>query len=199
MKTHHAIALCVLVSAFGTQASMSEDISVTRSTERTIQTPLGFGIVLNEKSSLDREWVTVHDPSIPADLVGTTGVDTAYESGRSRADFKCTSTFSVEAREALSAVEIRFLTFDVWGQHKRTLVVTEIADLAAGTHAFEAKWRLFSENEASEYYASIAYISRVRTSDGRVVEADAGKVIEEARKFSAKFTEEDLEPETEKK
>jgi hypothetical protein len=51
-----------------------------------------------------------------------------------------------------------------------------------------------SENEMSEHYASIAYIARVRTADGRVIEADPAAAVAEARKFSKKFTPLDLEP-----
>ena len=46
----------------------------------------------------------------------------------------------------------------------------------------------------SRHYASIAYISRVRTKEGRVVEADSGPIVDEAKKFSKKFTSADLEP-----
>jgi hypothetical protein len=45
-----------------------------------------------------------------------------------------------------------------------------------------------------KHYASIAYIARVRLVDGRVSEAPTDAVIEEARKFSSKFTAAQLEP-----
>jgi hypothetical protein len=83
----------------------------------------------------------------------------------------------------------------VWGERGKSLVLTEIKDFAAGTHKLEGSWSLFSENEASEYYASVAYVARVRTKDGKVVVADVRPVVEEAKKFYAKFSETDLEPE----
>ena len=87
-----------------------------------------------------------------------------------------------------------------WGDHIKTLSATKIIDLKAGeTRSFNAEWILYSGNEASEYYASIAYIARVRTKSGRVIKADPEVVIKEARKFSSKFAVSALEPKPEKK
>jgi len=102
------------------------------------------------------------------------------------------SFFSAE--RSRSAVEIRFITFDLWGSHLDTLVDTEVQDMPVGQTEVKSKWNLFDENDCAAYYASIAYVARVRTRDGRVIEADTGPVMEEARKFSAKFKPEDLEP-----
>lgn len=170
--------------------------NVTRADGGSIRTSLGHGIVLNEDSSLQREWIAVHHDAVPVSLEGTPGVKTIYESGSrfSSGGFKYSASFQIEAKEPLAAVEIRFLTFDIWGEHSRSLNLTEIRDLPAGTHKLDGKWNLFSENEASEYYASIAYISRVRTQDGRVIASPIEPVVAEARKFSEKFTESDLEP-----
>lgn len=63
-----------------------------------------------------------------------------------------------------------------------------------GKRSVDAAWNLFSENEASEFYASIAYIAKVRTKAGRILASDTAPVLEEARKFSSKFSAEDLEP-----
>jgi len=57
-----------------------------------------------------------------------------------------------------------------------------------------SEWNAFTENEVSEYYASIAFVARVRTQGGRVFNADTMRVLEEARKFSRKFSPENLEP-----
>lgn len=175
---------------------------VTRSSGGSIKTKLSYGIVLNKESSLEREWITIHDNSIPADLVGTVGVKTIYESGGrySNGKYMYKASYTVKVKDALTAVEVIFLTFDIWGNHIRTLSTTEIIDLNAGEkRTFDTMWILYSENEASEYYASIAYIAQVRTKAGRVIKADPKIIIEEARKFSSKFSESDLEPKPEKK
>jgi hypothetical protein len=90
---------------------------------------------------------------------------------------------------------VRFLTFDVWGEHVRTLSFEQVEDMPANTRKeFTGEWSLYSENEVEKHYASIAYIARVRLAGGRVVEAPTQLVLDEARKFSQKFTAAQLEP-----
>lgn len=64
-----------------------------------------------------------------------------------------------------------------------------------GKKSFRAEWRVYSENDVEQHYASIAYLARVRLADGRVLRASEGPVLAEAKKFSDKFTPADLEPE----
>lgn len=135
---------------------------------------------------------------VPVDLLGTVGVSTIYERDSISGNFRYAAIFSVQLAEPISALEVRFLLFDVWGNHIRTLSLTEVADISS-TKSIEGKWNLFSENEAEEYYASIAYVARVRTRAGKVFEADPTPVIEEAKRFSKKFSAEGLEPNPPKK
>jgi hypothetical protein len=198
MKRLTYIVVLVFVACSNTIAANN----VTRASGGSIKTELGYGIVLNKESSLQREWITVHDDAIPADLVGTAGVKTIFEKeGQySRGDYKYTADYAVKLSQDLVAIEVRFLTFDIWGNLQKSFSTTEIADLKSGdTRRFDAKWNVFSESEVSEYYASIAYIAQVRTKSGRVIKADPKTVIQEAQKFSAKFNASDLEPEPKKK
>jgi len=192
-----AMAILLVVSSNSIAAQ-----SVTKLSGGSIKTELGYGIVLNKESSLTREWITVHDSSLPADISGTVGVKTIYKSGErySSGSYQYSAEYTITTKEALSAIEVRFLTFDIWGDHSRNLSATDIVDMDAGsTKKFDGKWNIYSENEVSEYYASIAYIAQVRTKSGRVIKADPKVVLEQARKFSKKFAEGDLEPTPEKK
>lgn len=161
--------------------------SVNRGSAGSIRTPLGYGIVLNSDSSLEREWVTVNNTGVPAQLVGALPLTTAYKSGGYSGEYRYVAEYQIDAKEPLSAVEVKFLTFDIWGDNQRTLSATAIQDLPAGQTKLTGQWHAVSENEASEYYASIAYIARVRTKGGRVAVADIAPVIAEAKKFSEKF------------
>lgn len=173
-------------------------ITFTRGSGGSIRTNLIGQISLNQDSSLEREWITAHDASLAADLAGTVGISTAWtppENQFGRGEYKYKAAVPVRVSEALSAIEVRFLLFDVWGDHIRTLTMTDVLDTPAGEQKlFNPTWNLYSENEASEFYASISYIARVRTQAGRVVETDAAPIIEEAKKFSRKFTAAQLEP-----
>lgn len=151
LKTTFATILLVL----SLTSSLAAE-NVTKTSGGSIKTALGYGIVLNRGSSLTREWITIHDTSIPADISGTAGVTTIYDSGErySSGSYQYSAEYSVISKEALSAVEVRFLIFDIWGNHSRTLSATDIVDMAAGsTKKFDGKWNIYSENEASEYYA----------------------------------------------
>jgi hypothetical protein len=175
---------------------------VTRETGGSIKTDLGYGFVLNKESSLQREWITIHNDSIPLDFVGTVGVKTIYDPGGrySSGSYKYKSDFQIKSKQDLTAIETNFLVFDIWGNLIRNLSSTDILDLKSEeTKNLSAKWDVYSENEVSEYYASIAYISQVRTKTGRVIKSDIYLIVQEAQKLSAKFNVSDLEPEPKKK
>jgi hypothetical protein len=185
------IGLLFLVSASATLAAQQ----VTKSSGGSIKTHLGYKFYLNKNSSLKREWITIHDDSLPVDIVGTTGVNTGYEDS----NYKYEAVYKIKTKEAISAIEVRFLTFNIWGEHVKNLSTTDIEDVKAEVAKnFDAKWVEYSEHRVAEYYASIAYIAQIRTADGRVFKANPDIVLKEARKFSEKFSKSDLEPKPKK-
>ena len=105
------------------------------------------------------------------------------------------ANYAVKAGEDIRAFETRFLLFNIWGRHVQTLTSTKITDVPTGeVHYCDGRWNLFSENDAGEHYASIAYLAVVRTASGQVVEANIEPVLAEAKQFSEKLTDLDLEP-----
>jgi len=170
----------------------------TRGSGGSIQTKLGGNFVVNKNSSLAREWLTLHDPAMLVDIKDNVGITTVYVGERIGSHYEYSTSLRVVPTVDLAAIELRFLVFDLWGDHVKTLLMDEVEDMKAGEdHPLTGAWRAWTENEISRHYASIAYVSRVRTKDGRVVGADPTPVIEEARKFSKKFTAADLEPKAE--
>lgn len=168
------------------------DTTVSTSSGGSIQTNLGYNIKLNENSSLQRGWGALHDDQMAAELSGTPGVTTTYVSG-TRGGYRYESNYSILVREPIVAIEVRFITFDVWGDRTRALSATDIRDFSPGTYRLDATWNLFSENEASEYYASIGYVAMVRTADGQIHVADTEAVTETARNYMSDFTSDLLE------
>ncbi|MGX5914805.1 hypothetical protein ACR0ST_08755 [Aliidiomarina sp. Khilg15.8] len=192
MIKHILVATSVLVFTLGTTTSGHAQ-EVLRGSGGSIQTELIASIIINENSSMSREWIVVNDSDIPVKFTQPHGVTTVYEQDRSRGDYRYLANFSVETSEDIAAFEVRFLTFDLWGNHLKNLSTTEIADVEAGTTIdLESKWRILSENEVAEFYATIGYVAQVRTADGRVLKADPTTVLEEAKQFSDKFSESDL-------
>jgi hypothetical protein len=186
------VLFTLVVSTFSNPA-MAQSASITRSNGGSVKIELGYGIVLNKESSLTREWITVHH-ALPVAFDGTVGVGARYKADKVRGEYQYNTKFEINVKEPIVALEIRFLVFDIWGRHSRTLSFTRVADMDSGKRSVDAAWNLFAENEASEFYASIAYIAKVRTKAGRIVASDTAPVLEEARKFSSKFSVEDLEP-----
>ena len=164
------------------------DTSVTTADGGSVQTQLSRDIVLNKESSLRREWVVVHDDGMAVDIVGTPGVTTAYKSREYRGDYRYSADYSIVVREPVVAVEVRFITFDVWGSRTGALSATDIRDFAPGRYELNAIWNLFSENEAAEHYASVGYVALVRTETGEIQHADTEAVTEVAQQYMSDFT-----------
>jgi hypothetical protein len=176
-----------------------QSVTVTRADGGSITTQLGYGIALSKFSTLRREWIAVHDALMPADLTATPGIATVYISKEYGGEYRYRTQFSVATRAGLRAIKFTFLTFDVWGNHVRTLTYEEVADIpVTAGRPLTSDWLLYSENEAEKHYASIGYVSQVRLADGRVISANEDPIIAEAKKFAGKFTRADLEPENQR-
>jgi hypothetical protein len=173
-------------------------ISMERYPGGGVATDLGYGITLNKTSSLKREWFVVRDDNAPATIEGPVGIGVRYKSGErySSGQYQYQATYTVRAKEPLAAIELRVHVFDVFGKLIKTLSATELVDFS-DTRAFEAAWRIWSENEASEAFASVAYLAQVRTAAGRVYEADRSAVFDQVRRVGRRITEADLEPKRE--
>lgn len=186
-----ATVMCALVAVNALAAE-----TVTRAPGGLAQTKSKDGVVwINGNTSLVREWVTVHDDSIPATILNTVGVRTSMNS-KYNPEYR--AVYNIEATQDLSAIEIRFLLFDIWGKPTGNLSATYVEDFPSQhTKILKGNWYA-SGHAAKEHYASIAYIARVRTKNGRVIEANTKTVLAEARKFSKKFSESDLEPQPSK-
>jgi len=188
------VIAALLVLAFLPGIS-SAQTSVSKASGGSMKTELGMGITLNKGSTLQREWITVHQ-ALPADLVGTSGVRTVYMPGRVSGEYNYEAELTIEAKEPLAAISVHYLLFDIWGRHVRTLALTEVTDVQPSQKSFSGRWRAWSENDVATYHASIAYVARIRTKAGRVIAADLSPVLAETRKFTSKLTAEDLEPKT---
>ncbi|MEZ5312766.1 MAG: hypothetical protein R2862_03480 [Thermoanaerobaculia bacterium] len=180
--------------AIGGASTSAKEVSVTRADGGSITTHLGYGYAVAKGSTLRREWIAIHDNRLPVQLVGTPGVDTVYSSKDYGGEYRYRAKFELQVKEPVQAIELRFLTFDVWGAHVRSLSFEQVQDLPVGTSQLTGEWRLFDENAVETHYASVGYIARVRLADGRILEMDTLPVLQEARKFSNKFEAEDLDP-----
>ena len=189
-----ALALTSLVAR---AASEADDVTVAHISGGSIRTELSASIVVNQDSNIQREWVIINHKRLPVVLSGSAGVKTVYHERTSgySGEYEYLALPKLTFSIPVSAIEIRFILFNIWGERTKSLVTTEIKEFAPGiTYDLAPSWNIYSENETSEFYASIAYVARIRTADGRILVADPSPVLGEARKFYAKFAESDLEP-----
>ena len=182
--------------------ALDQSVEIIRASGGSIQTFLSSRIRLNEESSLEREFITILDRSLPVVFTGSVGVVTRYKEATdySASSYIYQAQAQVGFTEDIRAFELRYLTFDVWGKHIQTLSAVEIADVKAGVvRDIKSEWLLHFENEACAHYASIAYVAAVRTPEGKVLLGPADAAIREAQRFSTKFSVVDLEPKVDKR
>jgi hypothetical protein len=143
----------------------AQQMQTTTSDGGSVITDLGYNIKVNKNSSLHRSWVVLNDPGCPVQLTGA-GIVTFY-GGREYA-YKQTGTFT--ASEAVAALEVRYVLYDMFGDHITTLSAVSVADVAAGMPSplsDTGTWRA-QENNVSEFLTAVAFVANVRTADGKL-------------------------------
>lgn len=169
---------------------------VTELNGGTVVTDLGYGIQVNKGSSLQRRWFTVNDPSCPMQLSGT-GIATTYHSSTVSGEYQYQSVGTATIAEAITAFEVRFLLFDVWGEHMRTLSDTDVADHVGEVPLKGSSWHAW-ENEVTEVQTVVSFVARVKKQDGTVWDYDPASFLQQLEKIKVKLTEKELSPEKEK-
>jgi hypothetical protein len=158
----------------------------------SVTTNLGHGIAVNKNSSLRRQWFIINDPTCPLTLTEA-GINTTYRDRQ----YSFKPAGSIKTIEAVAAFEVRFMLFDVWGNHMKTLSGTELRDLKAGVQLALSEvgsWRAW-ETEVTKYLTSVGFIAHARTVDGRPWTADTEALLREVDAVKLKLTQEQLEPE----
>ena len=147
-----------------------------------------FGTVLkvklNERSSLHRTWTVLNDPSCPVQLIGA-GIATSYQPSGYSGRYLFRATGSAKTSKTVQALQIRYLLYDVFGTHLRTLSNIEVTDLPAGATYILSEsgdWSA-SETEVSQLLTVVAFVAQVRGEDGSVwrysqkaIEEELGRV-----------------------
>ena len=195
-------ATVVLVTAPGCSgqtrlASDGSTLQITQSDGGSVVTKLGYGIKVNDGSTLQRHWYVLNDPSAPVQL-SNAGINSVYRESSIGGDYKYVPVGSITALKPISAYEVRFLLFDVFGDHMETLSGTTLVDLTGDRSiAKDGTWRAW-ETEVSEMLTVVAFVARARTADGRIWEFNPAKLLRTVEQVKVKLTEKELTPEREK-
>jgi len=168
-------AVAVLLLCVGMALAQGSDDGSLQVTEYdggsvAVRTPNGF---LNQDSSIKRKWYVIDDVNAPVKLERA-GVFPRLEEKENVHYLVPVGT--VAPKEAISAVEVRFALFDVWGDRLRTVAVTRLTDSSTHVELRPVdRWPAL-ESEASQLVTVVAFVARVRTAEGQVWTFDPAKV-----------------------
>ena len=130
-----------------------------------LATDLGYGIKVNDKSTMRRSWVVLNDPLCPVRL-SKVGITTEYRQER----YRLRAAGEAIPLDSLSAFETRFVLYDTFGDHLKTLSLSEIQDHPTG-HAVKlsdvGSWSAFN-NEETYLLSVVSFVARARTAHGSV-------------------------------
>lgn len=158
-------------------------------------TELSYGIAVNKGSSLHRRWYVINDSSCPVNLA-VVGVKPIY---RERG-YNFIPLGDLKPSVALTALQMIYVQFDVWGNRERSLSATEIRELPAGqTFNMDNRGGWYAtENDVSEQLTSVAYVRNAMTSDGKIWRADLDKIVALLQTVALKVSASGLESEPRK-
>jgi hypothetical protein len=179
-NTLKRLCLLCIIALLSTAAVFSQKIKVTNYDGGSVVTELGYGIKVNGQSTLMRSWVVLNDSGCPIQL-GRSGIKTIYGDR----EYNYIPEVSISTKEKVAALDIRFLLYDVFGDHIKTILCTQVMDIQSGT-TNELKnignWRAL-ENEISGLLTVVSFVAQVRTSSGiawkfnaKLIDAELSKI-----------------------
>lgn len=143
---------------------------------------------LHPSSTLQRRSLTINDASCPVQVDRGT-VFISYDSRRTRLELS--SNILIEPKDQVTAIEVKYLVYGVFGDHIMTLKGSKVTDLPKETN-MSSEYGYLSDSKIAETYMTIAYVSRVRLASGKVWKADEKAIAAEVRKVNDQFKESDL-------
>lgn len=159
------LAVCMVFSVYSAYA---QDIQLSIQDGGSIIVPRESTYVddLNEGSSLRRSWIVMDNLNCPLTILDA-GV--SLENRPRSVAFRATGR--VKARTAVSAFEVKFFLFDVFGKVMRILSYDVIKDIDSGAEVpLTGDWSA-SYSDAN-LHTVVAFVAQVRTMDDSVWRSD---------------------------
>lgn len=165
MRSFVAIAVLFLcVESLVAQEQGGSDLQVRQDDGGSVAVRTANG-TLNQDSSLKRAWYVIDDVNAPVRLERA-GVFPRLDDKENVQYLMAVGT--VTPRQGISAVEVRYVLCNVWGERLRTISVTRLADSSTHIDLKSGNDWPALETEASQLVTVAAFVARVRTSDGQV-------------------------------
>ena len=184
-----------IFAILSTVVLFSQQIKVAKFDGGSVATDLGYGLKVNDQSTLIRSWIVLNDSGCPIQLFGS-GIKTIFGDR----EYKYIPDGSAYAKETVTAFDIRFLLYDIFGNYIKTLTGKQVKDIQMGT-TIELEnignWRTW-ENEVSDLLTIVSFVAQVRSSSGVIWKCDTKLLSEELSKNKFKISNEYFEPSKEK-
>lgn len=140
------------------------------------------------KSSIRWDCHALHDPRCPVDFVDTPELKTL--TGVPGIDSRLSTKYELEIREPITAIEIHFLVFDIWGECVPALSAVEVSDMPSGRIQMDHRWIVSSTQGVMQ--TSVVYVAKARTANGVVYVADKAALTKAVRQLSLNVTDADF-------
>lgn len=160
-----AYSLARSPSSLPVALAQSSNLIAFRADGGPVVTELGYGIRVNEGSSLRRAWYWINDPDCPIEI-SQAGLNTTYK----ERSYRYTEEGILNVREPVAAFELRYVLYDIFGRHITTISATKVNDVAAGEHSITGggSANTWSESDIQRFLTSVVYVAAVRRADGSV-------------------------------
>ncbi len=151
---------------------------------------------LNMESSLSRDWIILNDTACPIQLSNSVGINTIYKDR----SIRFIPMGSIKTLQPITAFEIVYVLYDVFGEHLLSLSNVEIADIESSKLLKNGDSWYATDNQVAEYYTCVSFVMKVRTKDGIIWNYDPLSISKELGKIEITYKKEyHLSNETENK
>lgn len=159
-KTVLLILLAIPFISLVSLSASAQELKIEMREGGSVATDLEFGSALNNTSSLKRKLITINDPSSPVRLS-----DPVIKTGHQGEAFFFEPTGWVNPTRPVSAVDIRFILYDMFGKHLETLSGIVVEDFGPET-SFDLSrlgpWKS-EELKARNLLTIVTFVAHVRT------------------------------------
>ena len=163
----------------------------------SVTTNLSSGIAVNKGSSLKRKWFVINSVTCPA-FLSLAGIKTVYHSSSdySAGGYEFNPQGTISAKGDVTAFEVRFVLFDIWGDRMEALSLSQLAELAPNSpfEFSEAGEWYASESDVREFFTAVAFVAHVRLADGTTWNYDPNGIVTQLAKIQLHLNKEGLNP-----
>ncbi|HSG05631.1 MAG TPA: hypothetical protein VLB09_04450, partial [Nitrospiria bacterium] len=173
------------------QAAYPQELQVEMREGGSVATNLEFGSALNNTSSLKRKLITLNDTSSPARL-SDPGIRTRHRDET----FFFEPIGWVNPTRPVSAVNVRFVLYDMFGNHLQTLSGTIVEDFGPETSFDLSRLGFWTtgEREARDLLTIVTFVAHVRTQGETVWTYSPEAVVNRLNSLRLKTNRDMLDP-----